>query len=217
MSYRPNLNYFTHPAFVALESDTGVLRSRGGTRLLGISEDFLRGFVLACEDEAGSATPLLLRRCGSLYGQRLAERCERELQAFAGVPLHSRTMPEFGALVEDLWNGLGMGRIQVDYRHVQLGILPIKLLHSPMQDIGPKGHTADDLLCGIIEGFFRHFTGAGGAEGPDVLRALQTGDQRLGDREGTTFILGFAEAARQIEEMVAQRLPNSEILKRLGA
>lgn len=213
MSYRPNLNYFTHPSYVTLEGDAGVLRSRGGTRLLGISDDFLRGFVIACEDEAGSATPLLLRRCGSFYGQRLAERIERELLSFAGVPLHSRSMPEFGALIEDLWNGLGMGRITADYRHVQLGILPVKLQHSPMQDIGPKGHTADDLLCGIIEGFFRYFTGSDSNEG---LRAVQTGDHRMGDREGTSFILGFAEAAKQIEALVAQRLPHSEILKRLG-
>lgn len=215
MSYRPNLNYFSHPSYVTQDSDAGVLRSRGGTRLLGISDDFLRGFVLACEDEAGSATPLLLRRCGSFYGQRLAERIERELQSFADTPLHSRTMPEFAALVEDLWNGLGMGRITADYRHVQLGLIAVQLQHSPMQDIGPKGHTADDLLCGIIEGFFRYFTGAGN-EGGEGLRALQTGDQRLGDREGTTFILGFTEVTRQVEALIAQRLPHSEILKRLG-
>ena len=56
MPDRSNLNYFTHPAFLSFDSAKGVLTSRGGTRMVGISEDFLRGFVVACEYEAGEAT-----------------------------------------------------------------------------------------------------------------------------------------------------------------
>ena len=62
------LNYFSHPAFLQVDLKAGVLRSRGGARLIGVNEDFLRGFVLACEHEVGPATPLILRRCGQRFG-----------------------------------------------------------------------------------------------------------------------------------------------------
>lgn len=65
MSVGGRINYFTDPAFLSFDNRAGILRSRGGTRMLGVSEDFLRGFVDACEYETGQATPGILRRCGS--------------------------------------------------------------------------------------------------------------------------------------------------------
>ena len=44
MSERRALNYFTSPDFVKLDVKTGVIRSRGGTRMIAVNEDFLRGF-----------------------------------------------------------------------------------------------------------------------------------------------------------------------------
>lgn len=45
------LNYFSRDSFLRTDLTAGVLRSQGGTRLLGVGEDFLRGFVAACEHE----------------------------------------------------------------------------------------------------------------------------------------------------------------------
>lgn len=202
------LNYFSSPAFLRADLKAGVLRSRFGTRMLGISEDFLRGFVAACEHETGPATALILRRCGRLFGGRLARRFEEELGAYLGTPLRDRAMADFDILLQDLWSGTGLGELVVDWSCGQRGFLAIKLVNSPMQDIGPKGHIADDMFCGIIEGFIAHFTS-------ESLSCVQTGDVRLGDKGGTTFILAGAELLPKVESFVKAKRPHNEIVTEL--
>jgi hypothetical protein len=209
MSERRDLNYFTRSSFLRFDVAKGVLKSSGGTRLLAVSDDFLRGFVSALEHETATATPFILKRCGAFYGQRLARRFENELSNFAGVALHDRPMAEFETLVQDLWNGCGLGDLQVDWAQGSQGFLPVQLAHSPMQDIGPKGHIADDLLCGIIEGFVGYFA-------QNELRCVQTGDVRLGDKDGTTFILAQDGTLAQLEALRNQALPHRQIVRRLA-
>lgn len=203
------LNYFTSPAFLKTDLKAGVLRSRGGTRLVGISEDFLRGFVIACEHETGSATSMILRRCGHFFGVRLAKRCEQELGQYLGRSLRDGTMGEFDVLIKDLWSGFGLGDLSIDWSRAQGGVLPVKLAGSPMQDIGPKGHVADDMFCGVIEGFVNHFAS-------DELTCVQTGDVRLGDKEGTTFVLIGAELVARVQAMVAAKTPHGQLVAQLS-
>lgn len=210
MNPRRNLDYFTSPAFLALDARRGVLQSRGGTRMLAVSEDFLRGFVTACEHEAGSAAPFILRRCGRFFGERLARRFEFEINGFAGAAIRDRPMAEFDALVRDLWRGCGLGDLAVDWERGERGFIAVRLEQSPMQDIGPSGHVGDDMFCGVIEGFFASFCDAD-------LRCVQTGDRRLGDRDGTTFVLAPFEVAKRIEAMVADKLPHGRIVESLAA
>ena len=207
-TYRP-LNYFSSADFVRCDLKEGVLRTPGGTRLIGVNEDFLRGFVQACEHETGPATVLILRRCGRRFGSRLAQRYESELSKHLGRALRDCTMAEFDALVRDLWRGSGMGELTVGWEHGRSGFLPIKLDGSPMQNIGPSGHIADDLFCGIIEGFFGHF-----AVSP--LMCIQSGDARIGSKEGTTFILASAEQQPRVEQLVTDRIAHSVIISSLS-
>lgn len=208
MSDHPQLNYFTHPAYLRLDVKAGVLRSRGGTRMLVVNDDFLHGFVAACEHEAGPAAGLILRRCGEFFGGRLARRFESELGSFAGVSLRDRRMVELDALLRDLWHGCGLGEVEVDWSTGEHGFLAIRLVDSPMQDIGPSGHVGDDMFCGIFGGFFAEFCGAD-------MRCVQTGDARLGDREGTTFIVAPFAIAKRIEGMRANRSRHADIVAAL--
>lgn len=210
MSERRALNYFTSPDFVKLDVKTGVIRSRGGTRMIAVNEDFLRGFVTACEHETGPAAGLVLRRCGEFFGRRLARRFEAELGQHAGVSLRDRSMAEFDVLVRDLWSGCGLGMLEVDWDRGQYGFLAIRLHDSPMQDIGPSGHVGDDMFAGILCGFFSGFCDA-------EMRSVQTGDLRLGDREGTTFIVAATEVARRVEGMRANKQAHSAIVATLTA
>ena len=203
------LNYFSNPSFLQIDLKAGVLRSRGGTRLVGLSDDFLRGFVQACEHEAGPATALILRRCGYRFGLRLAQRCERELSSYLGRGLRDCSMLEFDTLISNLWQGLGFGSLSVDWSKGQHGILPVKLQDSPMQDIGPRGHIADDMFCGLIEGVVEHFSAS-------PLGCIQTGDVRLGSKEGTTFVLAGPDVQPLIKQLVAEKLSHSAIVARIS-
>ena len=209
MNERRNLNYFTSPEFVKLDVKAGVIRSRGGTRMIAVSDDFLRGFVTACEHETGPAAALVLRRCGEFFGRRMARRFEAELGQYAGVSLRDRSMAEFDLLVRDLWHGCGLGRLEVDWDQGQHGFLAIRLIDSPMQDIGPSGHVGDDMFAGILCGFFSGFCDT-------EMRSVQTGDLRLGDREGTTFIVAATEVARRVEGMKAKKQVHSAIVAALA-
>jgi predicted hydrocarbon binding protein len=209
MNERRALNYFRHPDFPRLDVRAGVLRSRGGTRFVAVNDDFLRGFVAACEHEAGPAAALVLRRCGEFFGARLARRFESELGQFAGQSLRDRSMAEFDELLRDMWRGCGYGDLRVDWSRGERGFLAVRLIESPMQDIGPSGHTGDDLFCGVLAGFFNEFCDA------DV-RCVQTGDARLGDRDGTTFIVAPFEIAKRAEGMRANKIRHGEIVESLG-
>ncbi|MBL9100633.1 MAG: hypothetical protein JNL82_06735 [Myxococcales bacterium] len=210
MSDQRSLQYFRRPDFPRLDVQAGVLRSRGGTRFVAVTEDFLRGFVAACEHEAGPAAALVLRRCGEFFGARLARRFEAELGQFAGQSLRDRTMAEFDELLRDLWRGCGYGDLQVDWTRGARGFLAIRLVDSPLQDIGPSGHVGDDIFCGLLAGFFNEFCDA------DV-RCVQTGDARLGDRDGTTFIVAPFEIAKRVEGMRANKVRHSEIVETIDA
>jgi len=78
-----------------------------------------------------------------------------------------------------------------------------------MQDIGPSGHVGDDMFAGILCGFFAGFCDAD-------MRAVQTGDLRLGDKEGTTFIVAIVEIVRRVEGMRANKQRHSEIVAALA-
>ncbi|MBL9008306.1 MAG: hypothetical protein JNJ46_28860 [Myxococcales bacterium] len=203
------LNYFSSPQFVRSDLKAGVLRSRGGTRLIGISEDFLRGFVVACEHETGPATSLVLRRCGRFFGARLARRCEDEISSYLGRSLRDGTMSEFEVVLQDLWTACGMGELRIDWSRGQFGFLSAKLVNSPMQDIGPKGHVADDMFEGVIEGFIDHFAG-------DDFTCIQTGDVRLGDREGTTFVLVPRDWVSRVRTLLAGKTAHSQLVAQLS-
>ncbi|MCA9635981.1 MAG: hypothetical protein KC420_08130, partial [Myxococcales bacterium] len=119
-------------------------------------------------------------------------------------------MSELDALIRDLWDGCGLGELEIEWARGASGFIPVRLKGSPMQDIGPSGHVGDDMFTGILEGFFSHFCDG-------ELRCVQTGDARLGDREGTTFVLAPFDLAKRVEGMVAERTRHGEIVAALAA
>jgi len=209
VAIRKNCNYFSNPAHTKFDVQRGVFETRAGSRLIAINEDWLRGFVAALEFEAGQATPAILQRCGEFFGKRLAQRFDTELSDYARVPLRDRTMNEFVRLLDDMWTSYGMGKLELDWSQAQ-SFVAIRLHSSPMQNIGPSGHVGDDLFCGILSGFFGHFS-------ETAVDIVQTGDERLGDRDGTTFVLGSADAAQKARQLKNEGHRHRDIVEKLGA
>lgn len=207
MLERRNLNYFTHPAFLRLDAEAGVLRSRGGTRLVGVTEDLLRGLLSACERVKGDGAARVLRRCGAAFGARLGRRFEAELAQYSGLSVRDRPMGEFDALLTDLWHGAGLGHLAVDWAHAQSGHIPLRLKDCPLLSLG-TGAAADELATGLLEGFIGHFAEPG-------LRCVETG-RPAEDGAGTTFVLAFEEDAARVESLLSQGLPHAQIVARLG-
>ncbi|MEM6370779.1 MAG: hypothetical protein AAGD10_07185 [Myxococcota bacterium] len=209
VAIRKNCNYFSSPAHVAFNVQRGIFETRSGGRLIAVNEDWLRGFVTALEYEAGQATPAILQRCGEFFGKRLAQRFDKELSDYAQVPLRDRSMNEFIRLLDDMWTSYGMGKLEIDWTHAE-NFISMRLRASPMQDIGPSGHVGDDLFCGVLSGFFGHFS-----EAP--IEILQTGDERLGDRDGTTFVIGSPDFVRRARKLKNEGSRHRDLVAQLGA
>lgn len=199
--------FFGRPDYLNFDVDAGVLRNRCENRLIAVNDEWLRGFVSALEHETGGAAPGVLRRCGEVFGARLAQRFESEVSQLGEVHLRDRLMNEFCVLLDDFWRASGMGELHINWEHAER-FLSIRLVGSPMQDIGPSGHTGDDLFAGILLGFFDHFADAD-------IKLVQSGDERLGDKEGTTFLLGSPEVIEKARLLREGKLHHGEIVKQL--
>jgi hypothetical protein len=209
MSERRELNYFTSiRTSCASTPRPGCCAAAAGRGSSSVSEDFLRGFVAACEHETGPAATLVLRRCGEFFGARLARRFEAELGQYAGVSLRDRQMAEFDELVRDLWRGCGLGDSRSTGPAASTGSWRCA---DRQPDAGHRAERARRRRHVLWDpgGFFSGFCDA-------EMRSVQTGDLRLGDREGTTFIVAAFEVAKRVEGMRANRSRHSEILAALG-
>lgn len=204
-----NCGYFGRSDYLQFKVEAGVLSSQGGHRLIAVNDEWLRGFVAALEHETATAAPGILRRCGEVFGQRLAKRFENEVSTLGDAHLRDRTMNEFCVLLDDFWRGSGMGLLEINWENADR-FLSIALRDSPMQDIGPSGHKGDDLFAGILRGFFGYFSDA-------PVELVQTGDVRLGDREGTTFILGAPEVIEEVAKLREDKVRHSKIVEQIGA
>ena len=199
--------FFGRADYLHFDVNAGVLQNRCKNRLIAVNDEWLRGFVSALEHETAGAAPGILRRCGEVFGFRLAQRFEGEVSQLGDVHLRDRTMNEFCVLLDDFWRASGMGRLHIDWTHAER-FVSIRLVGSPMQDIGPSGHVGDDLFAGILTGFFGHFADAD-------IKLMQSGDQRLGDKDGTTFLLGAPEAIEKAVQLRKEKLRHGDIVKQL--
>lgn len=208
LASRRGCKYFSAPSYLGYSVEKGVLRASSGSRLVAVNDEWLRGFVAALDHETGAAASGILRRCGVTFGRRFAQRFESEVTTMGSVHLRDRTMNEFCILLDDLWMSSGMGKLKLDWTHVER-FVSVRLEGSPMQDIGSSGHTGDELFAGVLEGFFSHFSDA-------PLQVLQTGDERLGDREGTTFLVGAPDAIEVARKLHGESQRHSEIVRALS-
>ena len=204
---RRGCGLFGRPDYLTFDVDAGVLRNRCENRLIAVNDLWLRGFVSALEHETAGAAPGILRRCGQVFGGRLAQRFESEVSQLGDVHLRDRTMNEFCVLLDDFWQASGMGELDIDWEHAER-FVSIRLVGSPMQDLGPSGHVGDDLFAGILTGFFEHFADTD-------IKLVQSGDQRLGDKDGTTFLLGSPEVIERARKLRQGKVRHGEIVKQL--
>lgn len=204
------LNYYSREDYLNLDVQGGTIATAAGTRVIGVNQDFLRGFLKAIEFECGQAMPQIVRKCGVKFGSRLGQRFETELFNFSSTSTRDRAMIEFDYLLKEMWSRHGMGQLDVDWTCGQYGFMPMALDGSPTKDLGPKGHEGDFLFAGILEGFFSYFT-------DEAMFCVQTGDERLGSKDGTTFIVAPMEIAEKAETMAAEEIRHRDIVQKLSS
>ncbi|MEM6731683.1 MAG: hypothetical protein AAF658_09010 [Myxococcota bacterium] len=206
-----HLNFFSHPSYVSFDTKAGVLTTRGGTRLCALNEDFLRGFFGSCEHETGPAAGAILKRCGVVFGGRLANRFETEISQFADVSVRDRAMYEFDTLLRDIWSAYGMGTLSIDW-DTQRGAsyVSVTLRNSPVLDIKLQDREHDDLMAGVLEGFFNHFS-------PKPVECVQTTFASNMAEDETRFVVIEASAANEVRNRVERGETHDAVITKLAS
>ncbi|MBC7794589.1 MAG: hypothetical protein H7Z43_12870 [Clostridia bacterium] len=203
----PKLDVFSSPSYLTFDVRKGVLASRMGTRLCLLSEDFLNGFINACEYETGPAAPLVLRKCGRTFGARLARRFEDEASKEAGIAMRDRMMAELDELLRDFWGTYGLGALAIGWSQAARGVLPVSLKDSPMAR-GAGAARGDEIMTGMLEGFINHF-------GVASMRVVQT---RVAGADGLAEFVAVPESVEEkAKALVAEGASQATILQQLQA
>ncbi len=139
----------------------GVLYNPANTRCCLLSTDLLNGIYRALLDEAGEAWTIIFKRCGLTWGQRLARRLERELQALFQVSLSDVPVGQFLQTMNRYFafHGWGDLRINVDQAPTR-GVVEASLRDSIfLEVIKDSPEMVDWLMSGILASLFSHLSG----------------------------------------------------------
>jgi len=125
MTAKVRSDYFAEGDYVVTDPGKGVMRSRAGTRMVALTEDFLRGLREALDSECGPGADLVLRTCGRAWGADFARRVEKELSEFHGKPLQSEPLGSFEASLTSLFSHHGWGATRFDFTQHARGLIVV--------------------------------------------------------------------------------------------
>ncbi len=188
-------NYFDELAYVRADVAAGTLHARGGTRIVALTGDFLRGLGESLSAECGPAANRVLKSAGKTWGRQFAERVERELGDYEGEPLRDRSFGEFAGRLAAAFSHHGFGTLALDAANAPIGVLVARLANAPE---GPE------LLGGFLAGVFSHFAG----QDLDAL-ATESGPTR-------TYLLSLPERLAHVADAPARGQSHAEVLAALA-
>lgn len=134
----------------------GTIVDPSDTRQIFLSTDILRGIYAALAYEAGPAWRLVMRRCGGLWGQRLAKSLHRQAQLASVKRTSAYTMAQFASHLPRLIAASGWGRLRIDYTDAPAhGFVVAELRHSIFADaLSHLRERVDYMFAGMLAGLF---------------------------------------------------------------
>ncbi len=202
-------NYFAEGKYAKTNPQTGVTRTPGGTRLVALSDDFLRGLQRAVADECGPAATTVFYTCGQRWGELFAKRMEKELSDYYGQSLSTFSVPMFEATLVELFSHHGWGRLKFDMSRHHQGLIIATLGNGMVAELfTPEEVSEDALLAGIMAGFFRYLSG-------QDLMCVQTQFENRG-APNSQFVIGLSSRLSGVGPWVDNGRTHEEILDELS-
>lgn len=208
LELRARSNFFAEGAYLKTDIVRGVTRNRAGTRIVALTSDFLVGFRRALADECGPAAESVMNTFGRKWGALLAKRFDQEMRGHYRVPVSEMEMPLFQGCLAELFARSGFGRLTLDFRRADRGVVVAEIRDPFMAGIvGVSDKPVDAILAGILESFFSHYSG-------EALGCVQTECQARGD-EVSRFVLALKDRLAEAPGWVESGVGHDEILRRL--
>jgi predicted hydrocarbon binding protein len=156
-------NYYVPDEFFRREAKQGAIYLRDGQRAATVDESFINGLHLGVEQEVGSASSLLMYRCGQQWALQDMKR------------FNDRMRQEFGGGKQDMWamnlrfvletwwwpftiEGFGSWRLDLTYRSKDITMVEIRnsAVAKSMEQIGkPVCHLYAGLFAGVFSAYDR--------------------------------------------------------------
>lgn len=202
-------NPYAEGVYLKTDVPKGVTRNRMGTRIVSLSEDFLRGLRRALGDECGPAADTVLKSCGRRLGGLVAKRVERELSEFYGQPLQEFSTALFLGCLTEMFSQHGWGRLDVDLSRAEEGLLIADLNGAIMAGLVQQADVpVDALMAGLLGGFFAHLTG-------QDLDCVQTACQACGAAT-SRFVIGLRQRLANAETWVQDGKTHEDVVAALA-
>jgi predicted hydrocarbon binding protein len=138
----------------------GVIFTPAKTRVCLFSADLLQGVYKAIVDEAGEAWSLIFKRCGCLWGARLARRLDQEFTLLYDKRPEDMPVLDYVRLIEAYFACHGWGRVRLHLDRAQeQGVVEITLTDSIFAEIIENpDEMVEPLMSGIFASLLSHIS-----------------------------------------------------------
>lgn len=194
--------------YVNFDVNEGVIKNRAGTRLLALSEDFLKGFRKAVIEETGEAHHVVFETCGKTWGENMARRFQKETSLYYETDFEALPMSMFSLLFKNFWLRHGWGELEIDWEQgYRDGVFEVTVRNPAFSSIfGADEGLNDDIFAGLLGAFFSTFAAR-------ELQCLQTEEDRSGELWTSRFVLAVPERLSQVPDMVLSQKTHQDIVQ----
>lgn len=154
-------NYYVPEEFFRRDPRQGAIYLRDGQRAAAVDESFINGLHLGVEEEVGSASSLLMYRCGQQWAQQDMKRFnDRMRHEFGGGKRDIWTM-NLRFVLETWWwpltiEGYGAWRLDMTYRGKDITLVEIRN-SAVAQSMAQVGKPVCHLYAGLFAGAFSFY------------------------------------------------------------
>jgi len=187
----------------------GTVVNTAGVRLVYLSSDFIKGIYEALYFEAGEAWHLILKNCGYLWGKRVFDTLQKELEFATQLSLGQLSVVDYLKLIESYFARYGWGRMTIHLEDApQYGIVRVTMTHSLFANaLHHLEERVDGMIAGMLQGLFEKISG----QSLDCIEVACA--QR--DAEPCVFLISAPKRIAAIEHLVADRVTVADILEQL--
>ena len=184
----------------------GTINNQGGTRLVYLSSDIIRGIYYALEYECGDSWRIVLKNCGYIWGRRVSNNLDREMGQLFQSRQAELNVPEFVRFLEAYFPSHGWGNLSVDLSMAPTkGLIRVSLRNSIFdQVLSDITGFKDQMIEGMLRALFEHISG----RELDCVQVSQSDD-------GSEFVITSEPRISAVLPMIEEGGPREEIWNKL--